>query len=521
MDFTIIEKNNEPSICLNMIVKNESKIITRLFDSVISIIDTYCICDTGSTDNTITIIKNYFDEKNIKGKIIEEDFVNFQHNRNIALNAAKGMSDYILLMDADMFLEITPEFNKKDLTKEIYSISQNTSLEYYNTRIISDKIEVHYLGVTHEYIDIKTPSCRSEKLSTLIIKDIGDGGSKSNKFQRDIELLTQEVEKNPKDIRSNFYLANSYYCIGEHKNAIKYYHEHAKVVTWNEEEFYNYYRQGLCYKELGHYDKMVKVWVKAWTVRPTRVESLYELIHYYRCNSQWNYCKLYYEMAKKIPYPKNDTLFIHKDIYEYKLLYEYSIFAYYIGERNIYNEFTKLMNTQNGPDIYSLFNNYKFYCLKLKSEKVSRFDDTFERKYNNETYNFRSSTPSIIQYKDEYAMNLRYVNYNITSNGTYNWVKNIMTINKFIELNHNFEIIKTRELDTVYCDRRFEGIEDIKLINDNGKIKFTGTAYKKSNKIGVVGGEYNSNDLFNFNEYTIDNEDTCEKNWVYIPESNK
>ena len=99
MELFINNKINEPSICLNMIVKNESKIITRLFDSVIDIIDTYCICDTGSTDNTISLIKEYFDEKNIKGKIIESVFINFEINRNIALKSAKGMADYILLMD--------------------------------------------------------------------------------------------------------------------------------------------------------------------------------------------------------------------------------------------------------------------------------------------------------------------------------------------------------------------------------------------------------------------------------------
>ena len=43
---------NIPKICLNMIVKNESKVITRLLESVSPIIDTYCICDTGSTDDT-------------------------------------------------------------------------------------------------------------------------------------------------------------------------------------------------------------------------------------------------------------------------------------------------------------------------------------------------------------------------------------------------------------------------------------------------------------------------------------
>lgn len=51
--------NNVPTLCLNMIVKNESKIITRLLDSVCKLIDCYCICDTGSTDNTIEVIETY------------------------------------------------------------------------------------------------------------------------------------------------------------------------------------------------------------------------------------------------------------------------------------------------------------------------------------------------------------------------------------------------------------------------------------------------------------------------------
>ena len=41
-----------PTLCLNMIVRNESKILFRLFDSVIDLIDAYCIFDTVSTDNT-------------------------------------------------------------------------------------------------------------------------------------------------------------------------------------------------------------------------------------------------------------------------------------------------------------------------------------------------------------------------------------------------------------------------------------------------------------------------------------
>ena len=66
----LVEKN--PTLCLNIIVKNESRIISRLFDSVINIIDCYCICDTGSTDNTIQIIEDYFREKNLEKKYFKK-----------------------------------------------------------------------------------------------------------------------------------------------------------------------------------------------------------------------------------------------------------------------------------------------------------------------------------------------------------------------------------------------------------------------------------------------------------------
>ena len=55
-----------------MIVKNESKVITRMFDALVDIIDCYCICDTGSTDDTVEIITNYF--FNATGKIISKYF---------------------------------------------------------------------------------------------------------------------------------------------------------------------------------------------------------------------------------------------------------------------------------------------------------------------------------------------------------------------------------------------------------------------------------------------------------------
>ena len=73
--------NKKITICLCMIVKNESKIIERCLNAAKEAIDYVSICDTGSTDQTIEIIENWCLENNIEGKVHQEEFKNFCHNR--------------------------------------------------------------------------------------------------------------------------------------------------------------------------------------------------------------------------------------------------------------------------------------------------------------------------------------------------------------------------------------------------------------------------------------------------------
>ena len=111
----------EPRVCLNMIVKNESNVIIRLLESVYKYIDNYCICDTGSTDNTTELIETFFSKHKIEGTLFQEPFQNFGYNRTKALEKCCKMKnvDYILLLDADMVFwidpSITPSMFKKHL----------------------------------------------------------------------------------------------------------------------------------------------------------------------------------------------------------------------------------------------------------------------------------------------------------------------------------------------------------------------------------------------------------------------
>ena len=132
-------------------------------ESVVDIIDGYCICDTGSTDNTKEIITEFFKVRGIPGNIIEEPFRDFGYNRAFALNACNSMEnmDYILLLDADMVLQgnalkSNAQF-KSTLKLDYYCICQGSPTYYYkNVRIVKNKCGFSYWGVTHEYVTTPT-----------------------------------------------------------------------------------------------------------------------------------------------------------------------------------------------------------------------------------------------------------------------------------------------------------------------------------------------------------------------------
>jgi glycosyltransferase involved in cell wall biosynthesis len=105
--------DQKQQICLNMIVKDESKIIKRGLATVKPIIDYWVIVDTGSTDGTQQIIKDFMQD--IPGELHERPWKNFAYNRNQALALAKGKADYILFMDADETLEFSPNFKMPTL----------------------------------------------------------------------------------------------------------------------------------------------------------------------------------------------------------------------------------------------------------------------------------------------------------------------------------------------------------------------------------------------------------------------
>jgi glycosyltransferase involved in cell wall biosynthesis len=535
-----------------MIVKNESKIIRRLIESVASLIDCYCICDTGSTDNTVEIVESFFKEKGIPGKIPTEPFRDFGYNRSYALKQCETMdADYILLLDADMVFElgagVSPEDFKRGLTHDVYHMFQGTDAFYYkNSRIAKNRRGISYWGVTHEYV--KSPDGSSYGLiekSRAFINDIGDGGSKADKFERDIRLLKRGLEENPGNDRYTFYLANSYRDHGDKDMAIETYKKRIELGGWFEEVWHSYYNIGKCYKSKGDMVNAIYWWMEGYQFFPKRVENLYEIITHYRQCGKNQLAYLFYNIALKqlLWNPKPDYLFLQNDVYEYKLDYEFSIVGYYCNVDNY--DMARICMKVLGCKLTessvarNVMSNYKFYAKKLADKQVATNPVLLEALKDvgkalvaaeSDGVYFVPSTPSIALDGDDLVVNVRYVNYRINDRGGYENRDNISTKNVIARFDaHTFERKSEDEFmwydDSI--DNLYVGLEDVRLFYSNEKKALVYNANRGlgQHKLVVEHGlahtrsENASPDTTKRGLIRMDGQHDVEKNWVLFEDA--
>src|SRR5271166_2286972 len=245
-----------PRVCLNMIVKNEGAIIERCLTAALPFIDTWVIADTGSTDGTQARIEKFFADRKIPGKLVQTTFKDFAQARNEALDAARAVPgwDYALLIDADMV--VAGSLDKRALTAPAYKVLQKQGgLEYGNTRLMRrDATLGRYVGVTHEYLSVDGV----QDLTDFYIHDQGDGGSKGNKGERDIQLLSAGLAEDPQNARYMYYLAQTYRDMGRSHEAIQWHKRHIAQGSWDEEVWASYYGIAKAYRDLNDEPQLVK-----------------------------------------------------------------------------------------------------------------------------------------------------------------------------------------------------------------------------------------------------------------------
>lgn len=315
-------------LCWNAIVRNESARIERCMLSLVHHISSYVVVDTGSSDGTPGLIREFFAKHNIPGEVHHTRFINFEQARNEALIAARKSPiefDYMLLVDADMELVAEKPAWANALGGDSYDMQQRAGAVHYgNRRLVRKNTTGMYVGVTHEYLDVPSAGM----VDGAYFVDHADGENRKDKFARDIELLEVALKADPNNGRYLYYLGQSYRDAHKWSKAANAYKKCVAAGGWDEQVWSAQSNYAHCIKELDGDADFVHEMLVAHNMRPSRAETLYDLAKHYREKGMNSASLVFSEAGMLIP-PSSDILFVNNFVYETGLREEFSICAFY------------------------------------------------------------------------------------------------------------------------------------------------------------------------------------------------
>lgn len=322
-----------PTICLNMIVRDEAPVIRRCLDSVMPIVDCWAIVDTGSTDGTQDIVRAHMAGK--PGMLHERPWVDFAHNRSEALALARGMADYVFTIDADEVLDMAADFEMPALDADSYQVEMEYSgCRYTRRALLRDALPWRYEGVLHEYS--VCDEARSEGfLPGLVTRPRSDGARARDPetYRRDAEILERALAEEPDNARTVFYLAQSYRDAGELELAVRHYRRRLELGGWAEELFYSRYQIAAARERMGHaWPEAMEEYLAAWAMMPDRAEPLYRIGMHYQALGDHAVSQLFLGRAAEMKAPGPDRLFVEQAVYGHLAAIEYAVACFYVGD---------------------------------------------------------------------------------------------------------------------------------------------------------------------------------------------
>ena len=362
------------SICLCMIVKNESHVIESTLAHLCERIPFayWVISDTGSTDHTRELIRSFFQARQIPGELVEHAWKDFAYNRTKALECAFMKTDYLMVFDADDAIVGTIQLPR--LTADRYLARFGTTESYTRPLILTNRKKWTYKGVLHEYLD--APDVRTTALlqGSYYIHS-GRTGARNrnpNKYADDANVLErafqEESDESLKD-RYAFYCAQSHLDAKHLDASIVWYTTCLRRNGWKQERYCACLQLGNLYAYKGQLELAVKYWCHASHYDPERIEGYvkaatlaYKKKDHGLVNRLYHACKGY-----KLPWNK---LFLQPQLYAYEIEFFNSTSAHEAKDPTSGYECCKtiLLHHKNHDRVKHALRTLRLYPKELKQD---------------------------------------------------------------------------------------------------------------------------------------------------------
>lgn len=292
-------------ICVYAICKNESKFIKKWLNSVKEA-DYICVLDTGSTDNSVELLK----EANVI--LGEKKFANFRFDeaRNESLKLIPDDTDVCISIDLDEVLlpgwkEAIKKVWQKDTTRlrYIYNWSldefDNPQVSFYQDKIHSLK-GYKWVNPVHEILSYQNGEEHFVTTDELIINHYPDATKSRGSY---LFLLELSIKEDPENDRNTHYLGREYMYYRKWDKAIETLKKHLtlKRAVWKDERSASMRFIARSYLGLNDETNAIYWYKEAAKEAPHLRDPLVELALLYYQKEDWKEVIKYCNEALNIP----------------------------------------------------------------------------------------------------------------------------------------------------------------------------------------------------------------------------
>jgi len=284
-------------IHLCIMVKNGGEQFEDMLLKNMNIIDRWTILDTGSTDNTINTINKVLVGKK-RGDLYQEPFINFRDSRNRLLDLASTPCKYIIMLDDSYIVQgdlrkFLAEVRGDQYANSFTLMIHSDDTKYGSNRIIKSISQLRYMYKIHEVISDKNNiNIVIPESSAIIFDGRFDYLEKRTMLRKqlDLKLLFEEVEDDPMNPRTYYYLAQTYNLLEDYENSYKYFLKRAEFTNsgFIQERVDAIFEAARTanFKLSKSWTECEELYNKAYQLDPSRPDSLYFIgIHYYLENN--------------------------------------------------------------------------------------------------------------------------------------------------------------------------------------------------------------------------------------------
>lgn len=368
-------KKDKPLLNVLFMVKDSGDNFRDIIKQNKPFMDRWTILDTGSTDNTIQIIKEELSD--IPGNLYEEPFINFRDSRNRLLELAGNSCEFNVMLDdtyvihGDLrgFLELA----KCDDTFDSYSINIfDNEIIYQSNRVTKTSRSLKYVNIVHE--TIQEENNHHGLIPEVFIEDKNSDYMlirTNSRKHYDLELLMKEykADKNP---RTLYYIGSTYLGLKEWALAYKYFKKRGyKQGYLDEKSDALYYKAALATFYLNKkWDKCFRLWRECFNNDNKRTEALYFIAdHFYKENDKdraWEF--IYQAFQIGIPRP---TISFRKNIHHYEIPKLTALLAFSYKEYDVGLEACKkALEFKQDSTLLSYLPLYELYTKRLVDVKL-------------------------------------------------------------------------------------------------------------------------------------------------------